>query len=83
MPPKHGYEPINAAPPKQLQQQGVRIELPYTETGEALLKKWLSDARSASGLHDESGYHFKKLHRKYALPPVSFCRRRRRCRRRQ
>eukprot|EP00634_Sargassococcus_sp_CCMP2135_P009777 CAMPEP_0198656504 /NCGR_PEP_ID=MMETSP1467-20131203/9902_1 /TAXON_ID=1462469 /ORGANISM="unid. sp., Strain CCMP2135" /LENGTH=252 /DNA_ID=CAMNT_0044392545 /DNA_START=57 /DNA_END=815 /DNA_ORIENTATION=+ len=47
-----------------------RLELPYDEDCEALLRSWLARAEQASATHDEAGYHFKSLHRRYELPPI-------------
>lgn len=49
---------------------GVRLELPYDDSCEQLLESWLSRARKSSEVHDEAGYHFKALHRKFELPPI-------------
>ena len=47
-----------------------RLELPYDDACEALLESWKERASEATIAHDRAGYHFKSLHRRYALPPI-------------
>lgn len=55
---------------RHAEQPPARLELPYDDDSEALLKTWMDRAQELSNVHDESGYYFKGLHRKFDLPPI-------------
>ena len=47
-----------------------RIEEPWTQKGELLIRKWNDDIKTAKQLHDESGYYYKRMRKNWGLPAI-------------
>jgi len=53
---------------KDTQTETVLVEEEYTDHSEALLKKWLNEAKENSKAHNIKGRSFKKKHEWFGLP---------------
>tara|TARA_Y100000389_G_C17470062_1_gene529555 strand:- start:3036 stop:3617 length:582 start_codon:yes stop_codon:yes gene_type:complete len=48
----------------------VRIEEPWTYRGEQLIQQWNEDIKLSKQLHDDSGYYYKDMRKKWGLPAI-------------
>ncbi|PQM58840.1 MAG: hypothetical protein CML47_07115 [Rhodobacteraceae bacterium] len=48
----------------------TRNEEPWTRKGEELIREWNADIKRRESLHDESGYYYKKMRKRWGLPAI-------------
>lgn len=48
----------------------TRLEEPWTIKGEELIKLWNAEIKISKKLHEESGYYYKKMRKRWGLPAI-------------
>lgn len=48
----------------------IRDEEPWTSRGECLIFKWNKDINMSKKMHEESGYYYKKMRKRWGLPAI-------------
>ena len=49
---------------------GSRFEEPWTRKGEELILAWSKEIKRAKDLHDDSGYYYKNMRKRWGLPAI-------------
>tara|TARA_B100000073_G_C23740895_1_gene573652 strand:- start:2205 stop:2756 length:552 start_codon:yes stop_codon:yes gene_type:complete len=61
---------MNRSISEQSSSDNNRIEEPWTRKGEELILEWCKDIEIQKELHDEAGYYYKRMRKRWGLPAI-------------
>ena len=61
---------MNRSISEQSSSDNNRIEEPWTRKGEELILEWCKDIQIQKDLHDQAGYYYKTMRKRWGLPAI-------------